>query len=282
MQGLGNKLQASGILSNPNELVAFGRAFSLAQPLFSFIDVGSGKERADHKIRETLRLWMPNAQCKHVFFGPCHDNGYLPVLEPYRLDQENASRLTLIETTPAEPGFQQLGFQRIRCTRVFRSDPLPARPINMPSAYQPPVTTQPNGNGMAPQFQATLPKRTNTDMSANTTSFAPAQPTKRSSSPSPAPSTESGASNNWAAVGKTGSLPGNTIDIAPKKKKAKAFVSLNVHDDRLDNPLPEMDSKAYARFGDRVKAHGNLCNSCKHFRNLDFQVFAARIDIQPI
>ena len=46
--------------------------------MFSFIDVGSGKERADHKIRETLRLFLPIAQCKHVFFGPCHDNGYLP------------------------------------------------------------------------------------------------------------------------------------------------------------------------------------------------------------
>lgn len=56
LQGLANKLQACGIIMNPNEAFAFGRAFGLAQPLFSFIDAGMGKERADHKIRETLRL----------------------------------------------------------------------------------------------------------------------------------------------------------------------------------------------------------------------------------
>lgn len=47
MQGLASKLQACNVLMNPNELFAFGRAFGLAQPLFSFIDVGMGKERAE-------------------------------------------------------------------------------------------------------------------------------------------------------------------------------------------------------------------------------------------
>lgn len=60
-------------------LAEFGRGFGAARPLFNFIDVGRGKERADHKIRESLRLYMPLAQCRHVFFGPCHDNGYLNV-----------------------------------------------------------------------------------------------------------------------------------------------------------------------------------------------------------
>ena len=46
LQGLATKLQACGIVTNPNEVFAFGRAFSLAQPLFNFIDVGIGKERA--------------------------------------------------------------------------------------------------------------------------------------------------------------------------------------------------------------------------------------------
>ena len=43
LQGLANKLVACGIISNPNEVFAFGRAFGLAQPLFSFVDVGQGK-----------------------------------------------------------------------------------------------------------------------------------------------------------------------------------------------------------------------------------------------
>lgn len=110
LQGLAAKLQRCGIVTNPNEVLAFGRAFGLAQPLFSFIDAGAGKERADHKIRETLRLFLPQSQCKHVFFGPCHDTGYIVVLERYK--REHASRLTLIETRPAEPGFVDLGLKR--------------------------------------------------------------------------------------------------------------------------------------------------------------------------
>lgn len=109
LQGLATKLHRSGVVTNPNEVLAFGRSFGLAQPMFSFIDAGAGKERADHKIRETLRLFLPLAQVKHVFFGPCHDTGYVVVLERYK--REYASRLTLIETRPAEPSFVSLGLK---------------------------------------------------------------------------------------------------------------------------------------------------------------------------
>jgi hypothetical protein len=40
-----------GIFKNPNEMAPFARAFSLNKSLFSMIDVGSGRERADHKVR---------------------------------------------------------------------------------------------------------------------------------------------------------------------------------------------------------------------------------------
>ncbi|KAK3115013.1 hypothetical protein LTR53_006098 [Teratosphaeriaceae sp. CCFEE 6253] len=260
MQGLGNKLQACGIISTPNELVAFGRAFSLAQPLFSFIDVGGGKERADHKVRETLRLFMPNTHCKHLFFGPCHDNGYLPVLEPYRLDHDTASRLTLIETTPAEPAFLKLGLQRIRCPRVFRSESLPARPNGLASTYQ--ATAPHQSHAMGSSFQPTLPIRTPIGMSASTATFVPVAPTKQNSSPSPAPSAESAAANSWASVGKSGANPGTTIDIASKKAPSRSFIHVNVNDERVDLPLPEWDPKANSRFDDRVRAQGKrMCNN---------------------
>ncbi|KAL0764043.1 hypothetical protein CaCOL14_013370 [Colletotrichum acutatum] len=58
--------------------IEFGRGFGRvwrAQPLFSFIDVGTGKESADHKIREMLCIMVRIGQCKLVFSGPCHDNG---------------------------------------------------------------------------------------------------------------------------------------------------------------------------------------------------------------
>ncbi|KAK6006206.1 hypothetical protein QM012_006616 [Aureobasidium pullulans] len=51
MEGLSHKLKSVGIFKNPNEVAPFARAFSLNKSLFSSIDVGSGKERADHKVR---------------------------------------------------------------------------------------------------------------------------------------------------------------------------------------------------------------------------------------
>ena len=243
LQGLAMKLQACGIVSNPNEVVAFGRAFSLAQPLFSFIDVGSGKERADHKIRETLRVFLPNAQCKHVFFGPCLDFGYLPTLESYRRDY--ASRLTLIETRPADPGFVALGLNRVRFPMILRSDNLPGKPTNG-IASPPPMVPQMRSNS-GPQMPPI------SQMQPNSAPFVP-------QSASPAPSSDSATSSTWATVGKSGT-PAKNINIASKKAPARRFVLLNVYDERLDAELPRSDPGAEKRFGDRLKSTGKFCNS---------------------
>lgn len=63
--GLSRKLAQIGILRAPADFHNFARAFNLSQPLFSLIDVGSGKERADHKIKgmlehfEALKVILP-------------------------------------------------------------------------------------------------------------------------------------------------------------------------------------------------------------------------------
>jgi len=48
---LAQKLASVGLLRSPQDLRAFAQRFSVNQPLFSIIDVGHGKERADHKIK---------------------------------------------------------------------------------------------------------------------------------------------------------------------------------------------------------------------------------------
>jgi hypothetical protein len=48
---LATKLAQVGFLRSPSELRMFAQRFSVNQPLFSIIDVGQGKERADHKIK---------------------------------------------------------------------------------------------------------------------------------------------------------------------------------------------------------------------------------------
>jgi len=49
------KLQQVGLLRHSSELRSFAQRFSVNQSLFSIIDVGQGKERADHKIKGTFR-----------------------------------------------------------------------------------------------------------------------------------------------------------------------------------------------------------------------------------
>lgn len=242
---MGNKLQACQIISTPNELVSFGRAFGLAQPLFNFIDVGAGKERADHKVRETLRLFVPNAQCKHVFFGPCHDNGYLSVLEPYRGDANFASKITLIETTPAEFGFTQLGLKRISIPQAFRDKPLPTKPaMSTQASYQMPPALRPSSSV----------SRT-ASMDPSITAFSPPPV---SSSPTPA---QAASNNSWATVGKVGG-GSKSFDISTTKMPKKRYVMLNAYDERLDPDLPKPDGKAYERFVHTTETEGrNFCNN---------------------
>ncbi|KAI0932235.1 hypothetical protein AcW2_000918 [Taiwanofungus camphoratus] len=54
--------------------------FNQASPLFSIMDVGTGKEAADAKIKECLRVFTRFPQILKVFFGGAHDNGYSSTL----------------------------------------------------------------------------------------------------------------------------------------------------------------------------------------------------------
>nr|KIR44514.1 hypothetical protein I312_06264 [Cryptococcus bacillisporus CA1280] len=56
-------------------------------------DIGQGKEASDVKIREYLRLYASNAQCRSIILNASHDNGYANVLS------------TLEEVPPLLPSF---------------------------------------------------------------------------------------------------------------------------------------------------------------------------------
>jgi hypothetical protein len=92
------KLAQVGLLRTPSELRAFAQRFSVNQPLFSIIDVGQGKERADHKVKEMLRTFSINPTCRHIIFGGCHDAGYLLNLEQFKHNESKAARITLLES----------------------------------------------------------------------------------------------------------------------------------------------------------------------------------------
>ena len=48
---LSQKLAQVHLLQNQYDFRLFAQAFGVNQPLFSIIDVGQGKERADHRIK---------------------------------------------------------------------------------------------------------------------------------------------------------------------------------------------------------------------------------------
>ncbi|KAK7733392.1 hypothetical protein SLS57_000407 [Botryosphaeria dothidea] len=238
LEGLSRKLASVGILKSPQELHIFARAFTLHQPLFNFIDVGSGKERADHKIKEMMRVFISNIQCKHIIFGGCHDNGYLPNLDTYKHDPTVSNRISLLETTPATPGFIALKFRTVNFTSVFRQDELPEfRPPPPVQAVAPPApvkTISPVQTVVSPQ-----------------SATSPASNGLRSATPTT-------TSSSWATVGKTG-MTSKSISIAPVKTKERKFVLLNAYDQRIDEKLAKVERGALERFHAKI-AKQKMCN----------------------
>ncbi|KAG8736343.1 hypothetical protein FRC12_017669 [Ceratobasidium sp. 428] len=74
-EGLGKTLQTY-LKIQPATFSAFITGFNTASPLMSMLDVGAGKEAADAKIREQMRIFVRFPHVKKVYFGGGHDNGY--------------------------------------------------------------------------------------------------------------------------------------------------------------------------------------------------------------
>ncbi|KAJ7181694.1 hypothetical protein C8R43DRAFT_969999 [Mycena crocata] len=77
--GLADTLMSQNICTK-EQFDEFCLGFSQAAPLFSMLDVGQGKEAADTKIKEYLRVFTRFPQTSFVFFGGAHDNGYASAL----------------------------------------------------------------------------------------------------------------------------------------------------------------------------------------------------------
>ncbi|KAL8902446.1 MAG: hypothetical protein Q9207_004703 [Kuettlingeria erythrocarpa] len=141
LRGLGQACVKHGTMKATADICLFANGFTRRQPLFDFVDVGLGKERADHKVRgtqlhenlhmrklilsvETFNFFVSQLQCRHVILGVCHDSGYVPFLERYAADESIRDRVTLLEGYQVGMGIRELGFKRIvSFTSVFASRP---------------------------------------------------------------------------------------------------------------------------------------------------------------
>lgn len=62
---LAQKLASVNLLQKPQDFRNFAQNFALNQSLFTIIDVGHGKERADHKIKGMLECFFTKS-AKHA------------------------------------------------------------------------------------------------------------------------------------------------------------------------------------------------------------------------
>ncbi|KAJ5180503.1 hypothetical protein N7492_003713 [Penicillium capsulatum] len=126
LNDLGKTLHLSNIIPQRTDLITFAEHLTTSRGEFDFINVGPGKENADSKMRKMLDHFYRNVQCKKIFFAGCHDNGYLHDLQQYTNNaHDDAHRIVLVETTPAQPSFRSLlPFPIVRFDNVFRSTSL--------------------------------------------------------------------------------------------------------------------------------------------------------------
>ncbi|KAG8893927.1 hypothetical protein FRB99_001627 [Tulasnella sp. 403] len=74
------------------------------------VDVGFGKEAADAKLRESLKLYARLPQTRKILFGGAHDGGYVPILNGIRTEG-NLDKLVMlkgsVKIAPQLQGFIQ-------------------------------------------------------------------------------------------------------------------------------------------------------------------------------
>ncbi|KAK3358039.1 hypothetical protein B0T25DRAFT_449759 [Lasiosphaeria hispida] len=264
VEGLTKALHASNTLRTFDStiLARFARGFCRAQPFFTVVDVGYGKEQADNKVRKVFELMEKNLQCRMLILGGCHDNGYATFLESFR----NNHKIALLETTPAAADFRKLPFGRLSLPTVFRSEPLPAKVDAFSSRAVPPPPGF-NGFSRSAASPAPLPPSPFGQITNGSPRPAPAvlappksttpvisEPTRRDSNGKSA--------SSWAAVGRSAGV--QTIDISSKKTstKERPFYLLNKNNERLDIPLPKLEPAAQTSFDNKTKKNNgvNFCN----------------------
>ncbi|KAL1956427.1 hypothetical protein VTO42DRAFT_7313 [Malbranchea cinnamomea] len=102
VKGLADICHKAGIVEKQSLIEDFTRGFNGSRLLFDFVDVGSGKDRADDKIAEFFKLNLYNCHCHQILLGCSHDNGYARLLEETMADRDLMGRISLIEGVPFE------------------------------------------------------------------------------------------------------------------------------------------------------------------------------------
>ncbi|KAL9080990.1 MAG: hypothetical protein Q9159_007460 [Coniocarpon cinnabarinum] len=123
-------LNRRGILKTTSEFERFAEGFAVT-PLAELNNVGSVKERADEKIKESenLDLFLNNPCCVRIFFAGCHDNGYSSKLRHMQTDDRALKKIVLLRTGQTGNDFKDLRFKVLSLDTVFRKDIVESSPL---------------------------------------------------------------------------------------------------------------------------------------------------------
>ncbi|KAL4879853.1 hypothetical protein BJY04DRAFT_219661 [Aspergillus karnatakaensis] len=119
VHGLTRAYIEAGVLAIDQSLAAFIHGFNQADEWCDFIDVGSGKECSDVKVKAAFTYDLVDIHCQRVVLCASADNGYAHLLRQHQC----SDRISLVEGPPFAAELKHLatGLQTTAFTHVFRS-----------------------------------------------------------------------------------------------------------------------------------------------------------------
>ncbi|KAK7696427.1 hypothetical protein QCA50_001084 [Cerrena zonata] len=150
-KGLVETLAKAGYSDASDKFDEFIAGFNQAGHRFLMVDVGSGKENADSKLRVFLTDHVRSPSTYKVFLGATHDNGYVPDLRSYIAHGQSEKLVLLPGYSETALGIKQLGLPSLIVPDLFLEEKInlwaspravPAR-ANSIDAYPSPKSTPP-------------------------------------------------------------------------------------------------------------------------------------------
>ncbi|KAI1262267.1 C-x8-C-x5-C-x3-H type zinc finger protein-like protein [Xylariaceae sp. FL1019] len=135
LANLNKVLRASSLVYNDVDLPEFVTGFNQVKASFDFVDIGYGKDRAESKIKETVKFHAQNSSCKYVIMGGVsHDPNYAAFITENIGDKEDFKRISVIEGSSTVRDIASTGVNLLNFKEVFRSQKLiPQRMMSMDS-----------------------------------------------------------------------------------------------------------------------------------------------------
>ncbi|KAJ5102090.1 hypothetical protein NUU61_004312 [Penicillium alfredii] len=123
VKGFGDTCARSGIFAEPSTIQDFIRGFNESMSFFEIVDVGTGKNKAHDKIRESFKLYLYNCHCHQIFLGCPSNNEYARFLEETLVDGDFSGRISLVEGLPFEKELDaaKSTYRSTKFPDVFRS-----------------------------------------------------------------------------------------------------------------------------------------------------------------